>query len=340
MYQRDINFRTLHALTPDLQKFSYKHCYKTFRAYAKRVDGFESIPLSGELPHLLTTFRPSGLNLSSTELLPKLEGIVSSKFRSGGPRSGSAILRRTRAPPVDRPSKTKSQEMIEDEDDDSGSEPESHDTPLADDAFEVEDNMDVALSDVAMPSDMHEHLQLDESMIDPALMDVAENTAVEDLLSPHNMTLAGAAAESVAVAEAEPVVSEPIREGEAAAADAKTEETTGKKRKHQEDGEKKPKKRVKKEKANDPASAESSASTSSVAEASNASTVSSENAEIVNDQPAEELTEEEKQRHKEEKRKRKEEKRARKEAKRQLAAVLEQGNLIAASGDDVGSVSA
>jgi hypothetical protein len=49
VYQRDINFRTLHALTPDLQKFSYKHCYKTFRAYAKRVDGFETIPLSGRL---------------------------------------------------------------------------------------------------------------------------------------------------------------------------------------------------------------------------------------------------------------------------------------------------
>lgn len=48
-YQRDINFRTIQASSPELAKFSYKHCYKTFRAYAKRIDGFEALPLSGKL---------------------------------------------------------------------------------------------------------------------------------------------------------------------------------------------------------------------------------------------------------------------------------------------------
>lgn len=47
-YQRDINFRTLQASTPELSKFSYKHCYKTFRAYAKRIDGFETLTLNGK----------------------------------------------------------------------------------------------------------------------------------------------------------------------------------------------------------------------------------------------------------------------------------------------------
>jgi len=225
--------------------------------------------------------------------------------------------------------------MIEDDDeDDSGSDPESNDTPAADNAFEVDHNLDPTLNDVAMASEMDQHMQLDESMIDPSLIDLADSADVEGLLSPQNITLAGAAAESAAAAaaaavEAEPVASENTREGG-------TEEVTGKKRKHREDGEKKSKKRSKKDKEGQ-SEEHSIASPSSLVGTSNVSTVSSENTEMAADQPAEELTEDERQRLKEEKRKRKEEKRARKEAKRQLAE-LEQSNSVIPSGDDVANI--
>ncbi|KAJ9092071.1 hypothetical protein QFC19_008845 [Naganishia cerealis] len=325
VYQRDINFRTLHAMTPDLQKFSYKHCYKTFRAYAKRVDGFETLPLS--------------------ELLPRLEALVTSKFRSGGPRSGSAILRRTRAPPVERSHKeTKSQEMVED--DDSASEPESDSSPPADDAFSAEDNhMDPSLNDGAMTTEMHQQLPLDESLIDPALMDLDEPTMIDDMVSTANITLADAAAESaVAEAEAEVDIGEqPVEDAlegaehvDEQAVMEQTEDTTGKKRKHREDGEKKAKKRSKKEKAKEqteessvPATPQGqpveqpSASISNSTDSSNISVGASEDAETVIDQSVGEPNEAETQRLKEAlkeaKRKRKEEKRARKEAKRQRA---------------------
>jgi hypothetical protein len=273
------------------------------------------------------------------ELLPKLEAVVTSKFRAGGPRSGSAPLRRPRTSPTGRVRNgSRSQEHVDSDSDsdhelsiDSGSP-----RPGQEDDTEL---LKGDLQEPAAASGPH------DDMIDPALLALDGHDTMHqamDALDAADLGLGDDAAAHSYLAEA-------VMESENADVEQEAH-SHGQKRKHDEDSESSGRKRSKKEKGKgkveDSTDATSLPDTSSHTSGSadldmdsalhfgspSAVTLASEAAKdpFLEAEPHTETAEEKKIR-KEEKRKRKEEKRARKEAKRLSQAQMEPMDISASA---------
>lgn len=278
-----------------------------------------------------------------TELLPKLEAVVTSKFRAGGVRSGSAPLRRPRASPVNRVGEGRlSQERV---DSDSESDPGvSSDSPSP----RAEQEDDENLLKVDIPTELPAESASHENMIDPALLALDAHDTIHQSIDGLDATDLGLTDEAAAHAYlADTALASDHADVER---DAHSQD---KKRRREDDDESGEKKKSKKEKGKRKAE-DSTDTTSSVASSSHASghdfdmdNTDMDNAlqfgspsaiilpDAAKDSPFEPEarveTAEEKKKRKEEKRKRKEERRARKEAKRLSQAQLEESTDMLAS---------